>query len=145
MANEVSLWIRAYDKTKEAFGSVKSGLSGLTSGVKGWIGGIVGATALLATFKKSLSEAFKIEAQETPFERFVGGAKEAKEHIKALQDIGASGVVKTDDLLAASQALFKVSNGAIGAAADMRRFADAAAITGTPVTEIGRASCRERV
>jgi hypothetical protein len=143
----LSFIIKASDQTKGAISSASNGIrqlgqaasrafSGLATVVRN-VGMAIGVIA--AQMGIALRQSLKIEGAANPFERFVGGMKEAKQHIKDLQNIASSGVIKTDELIEASRGLMNVSNGALGAAKDMKALGDVAAMTGNSVGDIADA------
>lgn len=142
MKNVLEFFIRAKDKTgqgtKQAQSNFKTMAKGILKNMVAIGAAFVGIRQGLKLFVSSIKEAIQLEAMKNPFIRFVGSAKEARQHLEDVRKIAKAGVFDFNEIANASRELMNLSDGLMGSAKDMTALADVATTTGEDIGSVAR-------
>ena len=115
---------------------VSSGIKNMTSSLMGVVGVTATAGAAVAGFASTLKAAFEFERYETQFKVLFGSLEKAKAHIAELQAFSAATPFQFGEIAEASRKLNVMTAGIMGATESLTLVGDAAAATGTQISEL---------
>lgn len=86
-----------------------------------------------------IKSAFNFETTTTQFKTLIGNIDDAREHMRDLKELGDTPPFSLKEFAAASRALMVMTDGALGYKNSLELVGDAAAATGVPLEQMGRA------
>ena len=113
----------ALDRVKSFVASVGRNLTNIKSGLEMFMG-------VVSRASKLLTKAFEFETMTLRFKTLIGSLKEAREHMKMLQELGDTPPFSLEEFAEASRTLMVMTENALGFKGSLELIGDAAAATG---------------
>ena len=119
----------ALDRVKSFAASVGRNLMNIKAGIE-----MLGSAA--RTFWTVFKKAFAFETMTVQFKTLIGSMDEAREHMKMLQDLGATPPFSLEQFAAASRTLMVMTENVLGFKGSLELIGDAAAATGQNIDSL---------